>query len=498
MVNARPTRPQVLTPEEAATHFQRLPANEYDVVVLGAGSAGLSAASMARVFGARVALLERERFGGECLYTGCVASKALLRVARVAAQIRHASTLGLSAELAPVDLGAVADHVRRVIAEIYTDTDAPEHYVAMGIDVAFGQTRFESASTISVNGQVISAKHVLISTGSRPTVPPIPGLAEAGFLTNETVFTARRLPDRMLVIGGGPAGCELGQAFARLGSRVTMLQRPHRILPRDEPDASAILRDRLAREGVTILTGAEATRVSMRDGEKVVEVNAPHGASEIIADEILVATGRTPTIEGLNLDAAKIAHDPRTGVTVDANMRTSNPRVYAAGDVTGGYLFTHAAARQARAAVRNMLFPSQSKVDERVTPWATFTEPEVARVGLTEEEARQRYGSGLQVYTQAMTSVDRAVTDGETDGFTKLICDKKGTILGAQIVGPSAGELINEVALAIQQDLTMQQIAGATHVYPTVGLSIQQAAGIFSLQQAASSGVVKLLRKIGG
>lgn len=498
MATAQEQHRQVATPEQAAARFQRLPTNEYDVIVIGAGSGGLSAASLARAFGARVAMVERERFGGECLYTGCVASKALLHVARLAAQIRRASEMGLSAQLAPIDLGAVADHVQRVIAEVYVDSDAPENYMDLGVDVAIGEARFVSPTSISVNGQTVKSKHMLICTGSHPVVPAIPGLAEAGFLTNETVFTARRLPPRLLVIGGGPIGCELGQAFARLGSRVTMLQRPDRIIPKDEPEASAILRDRLTGEGVTILTGAEAKRVSVRDGEKVVEISAAQGVAEIVVDEILVAIGRAPNVQGLNLEAAKIAFDTRKGITVDGNLRTSNARVYAAGDVIGGYLFTHAAARQARAAIRNMLFPSQSKVDERVTPWATFTEPEVAHVGLTEAEARQRHGAETQVYTQAMTGVDRAVTEGESAGFTKLICDKKGTILGAEIVGPSAGEFINEVALAMQQDITMQQLANTTHAYPTVALSLQQAAGAFSLERATSSGVVKLLRKFGG
>lgn len=498
MATTPPARRDVAAPEEAASRFQRLPASSYDVVVIGAGSGGLSAAGMARAFDARVALIERDRFGGECLYTGCVASKALLHVARLAAQIRQAGELGLSAQLAPVDLGAVADHVRRVIEEVYVDSDAPENYAEMGVDIAIGAARFESPSTISVNGQTITTKHALVCTGSHPVVPAIPGLAEAGFLTNETIFTVRRLPPRLLVIGGGPIGCELGQAFARLGAQVTMLQRPDRIIPKDEPEASAVLAERLTREGVTILTGAEATRVTVRGGEKVVEVRAPQGAGEIVVDEILVAIGRAPTLEGLSLEVAKIAYDTRKGITVDANMRTNNPRVYAAGDVTGGYLFTHAAARQARAAIRNMLFPSQSKVDERVTPWATFTEPEVAHVGLTEAEARRQFGAEAQVYTQAMTGVDRAVTEGETAGFTKLICDKKGAILGAEIVGPSAGEFINEVALAMRQEITMRQLADTTHAYPTVALSLQQAAGAFSLERATTSGVVKLLRKFGG
>lgn len=498
MATARQTPRPVMTSEEAASRLQRLPHSEYDVLVIGAGSGGLSAASLARAFGARVAIVERERFGGECLYTGCVASKALLHVARVAAQIRLASSFGLSARLEPVDLGAIADYVQRAVAAVYTESDAPEHYLEMGVDVAIGAARFESPTTLSVNGQTITAKHTLVCTGSHPIAPTIAGLAEAGFLSNETVFTQRALPGRLLVIGGGPIGCELGQAFARLGSRVTMLQRPGHILPRDEPEASAVLTERLTREGVTVVTGAEATQVSARGAEKVVEVRDAQGIREIVVDEILVAVGRAPNVQGLNLEAAGIVYNTRKGITVDAGMRTSNSRVYAAGDVTGGYLFTHAAARQARTAVRNMLFPSQSRVDERVTPWATFTEPEVAHVGLTEAEARQQHGDDVQVYTQPMTGVDRAATEGETDGFTKLICDKKGVILGAQIVGASAGEFINEVALAMQREITMQQLANTTHTYPTIALSLQQAAGMYSLERATSSGVVKLLRKFGG
>jgi len=450
--------------------------------------------------GARVALVDREKFGGECLYTGCVPSKALLQVARLAAQVRSAEQLGLSAQLAPVDLGAVADHIQRVIDEIYVNTDAPENYAAFGIEPLLGEVRFVSPTAVTINGQQVTAKRYLICTGSHPRVASMPGLAEASYLTNETVFAQRRLPRSLVVIGGGPVGCELGQAFARFGSQVTILQRPDRILPKDEPEAAAVLAKRLLAEGVTILTRADAQAVVMRDGLKTVEAATPNGPVQVAGEEILVAVGRSPTVEGFGLDAARVAYDWRTGIATDAYLRTSNRRVFAAGDVRGGYLFTHAAALQARTAVRNMLLPgiARSKLDERAMPWATFTEPEIAHTGLTEAEARRQYGAGVRAYVQPLRGVDRAVTEGETEGFIKLVCTEKGKLLGATLAGPAASEYINELALALSQGLSLSRLAGTTHVYPTVALGIQQAAGRYSLAATSKSGLVRFLRRFAG
>jgi pyruvate/2-oxoglutarate dehydrogenase complex dihydrolipoamide dehydrogenase (E3) component len=480
----------------AAQTSRALTSTRYDLVVIGGGSAGLSAASLAAALGARVALLDRERLGGECLYTGCVASKALLQVARVASQTRAAARFGLSAHLDPVDLAAVADHVQQVIDEVYQESDSPERYVAQGVDVAFGEVRFLSPSRLALNDQALTAGHFLVCTGSHPTVPSIPGLAEAGFLTNETVFALRSLPARLVVIGGGPVGCELGQAFARLGAHVTILEQLDRMLSRDEPEASQVLQERLAAEGIAVHTRTQVTGVTRSASLKVISVGTPTGPVELAAEEILVATGRSPNVDGLGLEAAGVAYDARQGIAVDATLRTSNPRIYAAGDVIGGYRFTHAAALEARAAVRNALYPGCSKLDERVMPWTTFTEPAVAHVGLTEAQARERHGDAVHAYTQPFRAVDRAATDGDTDGFVKLVSGRDGRLLGAAIVGLHAGEYINELALAMRHGLGLAELAAATHVYPTMALAIQQAAGQYSVGRAARSRLNRLLRRL--
>jgi pyruvate/2-oxoglutarate dehydrogenase complex dihydrolipoamide dehydrogenase (E3) component len=482
----------------ASPHTQSGPltGERYDLVVIGGGSAGLSAAELAAALGARVALLDRERLGGDCLYTGCVPSKALLHVARVAAQMRRAYELGLRAELEPANMGDVADYVQRAIEQVYEESDAPEHFTARGVDVAFGAIRFVGPDQLRVNERLVRARRFLIATGSHPAVPDIPGLAEATFLTNESVFSLRRLPVRFLVIGGGPIGCELGQAFVRLGSRVTILQRSEQLLPKEEPEASRVLRTRLEAEGVTIHTRARVTRVDVRGGAKIVSFEAADGLGEVEGDELLVAVGREPNAADLGLEAARIRYDAHKGIAVDRYLRTSNRHVYAAGDVLGGYRFTHAAALHARTAVRNALFPGRAALDERVIPWATFTEPEVAHVGLTEAQARERYGDRVRTVTRSFRAVDRAITDGQIEGFTKLVHLPDGRLLGAHIVGSAAGESINELALAMAHGLGVAQVASTTHVYPTFSLAIQQVAGTYTIDRMARSPLIPLLRRL--
>ncbi|HEY7782697.1 MAG TPA: FAD-dependent oxidoreductase [Ktedonobacterales bacterium] len=467
----------------------------YDLVIVGGGSAGLPAAQTAAVLGARVALVDRERLGGDCLYTGCVPSKALLRVARAAHEVRHAGALGLDARLGPVDLAAVMDRVNRVIARV-GERDAPEAYERLGVEVIFGTAQFTAPRVLSVNDHPIRAGAFLICTGSRPRMPDLPGLAGAGVRTSDTVWDLLELPGTIAIVGGGPVGVELAQAFARLGSRVTLLQRGGRILPREDPEASTALHACLAADGVDIRTGADVRAVALRGGQRVVTASAADGTSiEVAADEVLLAVGRVPYVEGLGLAAAGVALTAEGAIQTDATLRTTNRRVYAAGDVRGAPFFTHAAARQARLAVRNAVLPVRARLDERALPWATFTDPEVARVGLSEMEARARYGERVRVYMVSLAEMDRAEAEGAPAGFVKLVAARDGELLGAQLVGRDAGEYINEIALALHARLKIGTLWQTTHVYPTLALAIQLAAGQQTIASVSGNPVIGALRR---
>jgi pyruvate/2-oxoglutarate dehydrogenase complex dihydrolipoamide dehydrogenase (E3) component len=486
------SEPQSLAPAVAARTQPRQA--HYDLVIIGGGSAGLPAAELAPLLGARVALIDRDTLGGECLYTGCVPSKALLHVARVAWQARTAERLGLAATLAPVDLGMVADQVARVVGRVAT-RDAPERFKARGVEVLFGEARFTGPRTLEVNGHAISAHAFLISTGSHPATPDVAGLAGVPYHSNDTIFGLRTLPATLTIIGGGPVGVELGQAFARLGARVTIVQRAGRLLPREEPEASLAIQKRLAAEGVTLHLGTRAEAVAQRDGAIVVTVRGADGAPlEVAGEQLLVATGRAPNVNGLGLEAAGVTYAAETGIQVDARLRTSNRHIYAAGDVTGPPYFTHAAAQQSLAAVRAAVTPSGRRLDARALPWAIFTDPEVARVGLTEAEARARHGDTVRTYVMPFSAVDRADTDEAGEGFVKLVATREGALLGAHLVGAHAGEYVNELALALRLRLDLGQLAATTHVYPTMAVAIQQAAARYTYGKLARGRLPGLLR----
>jgi pyruvate/2-oxoglutarate dehydrogenase complex dihydrolipoamide dehydrogenase (E3) component len=485
----------ILPPEEAAKRYTTLQSGRYDLLILGGGSAGLVAAELASAFGAKVALVDRSRLGGECLYTGCVPSKALLHCARLAVYARRWAAHGADARKSVTDFAAVMNSVRHAIDDIYRQSDNPERFVAKGVEVAIGETRFVGRDRLSVNGKEVFANRVFICTGSHSLIPSIAGLERSDFLTNETVFDLRELPSRLTILGGGPVGCELGQAFARLGAQVTILQRADRLLPKEDPAASALLRARLVAEGMTIHTRAAIDAVERRGSDTVVLAHVDDAPQEVVCDRLFVAVGRGPNVDGLSLDVAGVRADARSGIVVDKRLRTSNPRVYAGGDVIGGYRFTHAAALHARVAVRNALFLGATELDQRVMPQATFTDPEVARVGLGEEEARRRHGSSVRTFVQSFTGVDRAITDEATEGFVKLVSAKDGAVLGAQIVGPGAGDYINEVALAMQQHLGVDALASTTHVYPTLALAIQQAAGQYAIERTRRNPFLGFLRR---
>jgi len=444
----------------------------YDLTIIGGGSGGLTAARLATSLGAHVLLIEKERLGGDCLNYGCVPSKSVIHVARVAQQARDAARLGLLPTSLSVDMAKVSQHIQEVIRRVA----ANEQVYIKGVTVRFGTVSFASAHELVLNEERITSRNILIATGSRPLVPGIEGLEEVGYLTNESVFDLQHLPASLIVVGGGPIGVELGQAFARLGTHVTLLEGVERILPREDPEVSAALTGVLQSEQITIVTNAMFVKASRNGQKKVVTAKQGDRFLTFEADEILVALGRQPNVEGLNLDAAGLASDHK-GIKVNAYLQTTASNILAIGDVLGGYLFTHVAAYLAGVAVRNALVPvGKKKVDYRVVPWCTFTDPEAARVGLTPEVARKQY-SDIRIVRFPWAEIDRAQAESETTGFIKLVlAGKNDEIVGVHIVGSHAGELLGELSLAMQHHLTPADILDTIHTYPTMNTGIQQAA----------------------
>jgi len=450
------------------------PAPRYNLVVIGAGTAGLVTTAGAAGLGARVALVERDLLGGDCLNVGCVPSKALLRAARAAAQVRDAGQFGIRVPTGvQVDFPAVMERMRRLRAGI-SPHDSAARFRGLGVDVYLGQGAFTGPNTVEVAGKTLCFRRAVIATGARAHRPPIPGLADAGFLTNETVFSLTELPPRLAVIGAGPIGCELSQAFARFGSRVHLLGKHPQILPREDKDAAERVAKALRRDGLEFILSCDITRVEKRDRDKVIHLACAEGRRDIIVDAILVGAGRVPNVEGLNLDAAGVRHDGKEGVLVNDRLQTTNRNIYAAGDVCSRFKFTHAADAMARIVIQNALFKGRARASALTIPWCTYTDPEIAHVGLYEHEAREQ-GVAFRTFTQELHDVDRAVLDGEDEGFIKVMVRGRGdTILGATIVAAHAGDMISEVTLAMAGRLGLRTIASTIHPYPTQAEAIKQ------------------------
>jgi len=454
------------------------PAPSYHLVVVGAGTAGLVAAAGAAGLGARVALVERHLMGGDCLNFGCVPSKSLIRSARAAAQVRRAPEYGLHLPgSVEVDFAEVMARLRRLRAHL-SRHDAASRFQQLGVDVFLGEGRFVGPRALEVAGKTLAFKRAVIATGSRAALPHLPGLAEAGCLTNETVFSLTARPRRLAVLGGGPIGCELAQAFQRLGVEVTLLHRNDRLLNREDPEAAPILQETFVKEGMQLILGCQLQGVERQGAEKIIVYEHQGREGSLAVDEILVGLGRRPNLEGLNLDAAGVNYD-RDGVLVNDYLQTSNPRIYAAGDVCLKYKFTHAADAAARLVLRNALFWGRQKLSALTIPYCIYTEPEVAHVGLKEKDAQDR-GIPVQTFTRPLSEVDRAVVDGEEAGLVKVLL-KAGTdkILGATIVAPHAGEMINEITLAMTARLGLGALARVIHPYPTRAEAVKQLADTY-------------------
>jgi pyruvate/2-oxoglutarate dehydrogenase complex dihydrolipoamide dehydrogenase (E3) component len=449
------------------------PAGRYNLVVIGGGTAGLVSAAGAAGLGARVALIERHYLGGDCLNTGCVPSKTLLRAAHAVRQVRDAETFGVRAGAPSVDFAAVMARVREVRAAI-APHDSAARFRDLGVDVYFGQAAFVARDAVEVAGERLTFHRAVIATGARPAVPPVPGLAEAGYYTSETIFDLDTLPPRLAVLGGGPVGCELAQAFQRLGARVVLIEAGKHLLPRDEADAAALLEVGLLEDGVEVRIATRVERVEHGPRGISLRMRDPGGPSAETVDAVLVAAGRVPNIDGLGLDAAGIDAEPRHGIKVDDRLRSTNPRVFAAGDVCLDARFTHAADASARVAVRNALFRGRQTVSALTLPWCTYTDPEVAQIGLTRDEARAR-GFVVDEYAKRWSEVDRGRTDGVPGGFVRILTPRgKDRILGATIVGPHAGDLICEVAVAMAAGVGLGRLSGVVHPYPSYAEAIRQ------------------------
>jgi pyruvate/2-oxoglutarate dehydrogenase complex dihydrolipoamide dehydrogenase (E3) component len=466
--------------------------SNYDLIVVGGGSAGLVVAGGAAQLGARVALVEKGALGGDCLYTGCVPSKTFIRSARFAADVRRAPTFGFAPNSITFKDGSFASITERVarVIEAVGEYDKPARFEAWGVKVIFSSPRFLSPHELELtfndgSQTTVSAKRFCISTGSRPAVPPIEGLKEVGFITNEEVFHLRKLPEKLIVLGGGPIGLELGQSFARFGSKVTIVEMEDRLIPKEDEEVSATVAEIMRAERLTILLKTRAVRADAANGQKVLTIEHDGREMKLHADALLVSTGRRPNVEGLNLEAAGVKFDKQRIIT-DKYLRTSARHIFASGDVTGHFPFTHMAAYEASLVIRNALlfWPLLQKTDFRVVPWTTFTDPEVARVGLTEIEAKVRFGeANVHVYRTHFADNHRAQAEEEIRGFAKIVCKgRKDEIVGAHIVGAHAGELIHEVVLAMRQQLSIRALGSMIHVYPTL-TQVNQQAGVEAIMK---------------
>ena len=465
----------------------------YDIAIIGAGSGGLSVASAAAQLGAKVALIEKHKMGGDCLNYGCVPSKALIAAGEAAQTIRTAGQFGVNGHEPVVDFAKVNGHVHSVIASI-APNDSVERFERLGCHVVQAAAKFVSPTELEAGGERITARRFVVSTGSKAFVPPIPGIKDVKVYINETIFDLTEAPGHLIVIGGGPIGIEMAQAHRRLGCKVTVLE-AFSIMPKDDSDAVAVVRERLLGEGLTIIENAKVEGVAQAGNGVAVGINRNGQTETITGTHLLVAAGRRPNVNDIGLDAAGIAFTPK-GIEVDARLRTSNKKVFAIGDVTGGYQFTHMAGYHAGIVVRNALFNVPAKVDYKAVPWVTYTDPELAQVGKTLTEA-QKTDTGAKATEWKLAENDRAQAERATEGFIKVVTGKGGRIIGATIVGRHAGELILPWVLAVQKSMTMRDITGIIAPYPTLSEISKRAAGAYyapTLFSKRTQGLVKIMQ----
>ncbi len=483
------------TNEETGVEF------EFDSVVIGGGAAGLTASGICANFGAKTMMIERHRLGGDCTWTGCVPSKVILKAGKVAQQVREASKYGLVDGEPDINFKKVIEHVDEIRREVYEDADRPEIFEDMGIEVVEGEASFIDAHTIEIkltNGETrkVRSRFFFIAAGGSAFVPPIEGIESVDYLTNESLFEIKDLPEELIIIGGGPIGTEMSQAFTNLGSKVTVIDMAPDIMMNDDPELTSILYEELKKQGVNYELNASVESVSGSDGRVTVAVEVNGEKKEISGDKLLMATGRKPNVEGLNLDAAGIEYTKK-GITVNNSCRTNKKNIYAIGDIAGTYQFTHMSEHMAKVATTRAMLKLPMKMDLKHITWATFTSPEVAHVGSTEKELNTR-GEKFETYRFPYSKIDRAVTEGESVGLIKIYAKKiTGKILGASVVGAHAGEIISEYAVAMKNGVSLRNIADTIHPYPSWGLGARRAADQWYIKNQ-SAGTVKWIKRIFG
>jgi pyruvate/2-oxoglutarate dehydrogenase complex dihydrolipoamide dehydrogenase (E3) component len=474
---------------------------EYDAVVIGGGAAGLTASGIAANFGAKTIMIEKERLGGDCTWTGCVPSKTLIKSASVIDGIRKGEKFGLAIDVETMDMAGVFRHVDNVRNEIYKDADRPEIFEDMGIEVVFGSASFKDDHTVEITlkeGTVrtITGKYFFICTGAKASVPGIPGLQDVEYLTNESLFEIDKLPDSMAIVGAGPIGTEMAQSFQRLGTDVHLLDMAPGILANDDPELSVILKEKMEREGVKFHLNISVNRVLKKENGIQLFYKSEDTEKSVTADKILIAAGRSANVNSLNLNAAGVAFDKK-GITVDNKCRTNVRHIYAAGDVTGRYQLTHMCEHMAKVAVTNALIKFPMKIDRKHVPWVTYTDPEIGHVGATEEQLN-REGISFETYRFPFSKIDRAVTDGVPEGLIKVHAKKwSGKILGASVAGAHAGEMISQYALAMRNGISLRDFADTIHPYPSYGLGARRAADQWYIKNQSET-LVKWIKRIFG
>ena len=470
---------------------------DYDVAVIGGGAAGLTASGLAVSLGAKTIMIESKKLGGDCTWYGCVPSKAILKSATLAHHIRHANQYGLTNTEPFVDFSRVMGRVHHIREDVYEDADRPEIYEKLGITVQHGYARFTDPHTLEIEGENTSrltARYIIVATGSHPFIPPIKGLDRVDYLTNESIFELTEQPGRLAIIGGGPIGIEMAQAFSRLGTRVTVFERGQQFLQKDDTELANLLMGVLKKDGIEFMMQASVNRISNHESRVLIEAKIDGMEKSLNADAVLISTGRRPNIDGLNLDAAGVDYT-RRGITVNKRGRSSVRHIYAIGDVKGGYQFTHMSEHTAKIAVMNALLKLPTKVDNKHIPWCTYTDPELAHLGATRAEL-EKQGKKFEIYRFPFKKIDRAITDSETTGWIKVYARKwNGKIYGVDILGTHAGDMLAEFALAMRNGVTLRKMADTIHPYPTYGLGSRRAADQWYVRQQ-SVGTVKWIKRI--